>query len=507
MRLFTVKQIRQLDQKTLDDHKMPSIELMEHAAVECVQWMQTRLDKRNPVVVVAGVGNNGGDGVAIARMLHFSGFPVKLYAVGNTGRGTPDFHTNYTVLKQRFPGIVIAELPDLDEETTLVDAIFGSGLSRPVKGEIAEVIERINQAPSTVISIDIPSGMPTDPVSDPENYTAVVRANTTLTLQFPKINMLLADHGNYVGEMVILPIGISEKAIATTPSHYQYTELNDISDTIKPRPKFTHKGMNGHVLILAGSNGMAGAAGLCARAALRSGAGLVTVSAPVEVTTALQVYCPEAICRNDLPDVTDYDCVAIGPGIGYERFGSSEIIDLIRQCRRHGIPIVIDADGLNVLASGQDEWPEDLFKSTVITPHPKEFDRIAGECRSHGDRLKQASDLALNHETIVVLKGAYTSVHSNGSVYFNSTGNPGMATAGSGDVLTGVLGAILAGHEATPGPELVRTAVFVHGLAGDLACKEIGGMLIASDIIDYLPAAFRQITSASARPPINTTEE
>lgn len=468
---------------------------MEHAAIECAQWILANVSKERPIVVVAGIGNNGGDGLAITRMLHFSGYNVKLLIIGNVKKGSPDFYSNYIIVQQRFSSVLVDDLPSIDKNTLIIDALFGTGLSRPVEGDAAEVIEKINKSAAEIISIDIPSGMPSDPVKDPESFEVMIKADTTLTLQMPKLNMLLADHGNCVGKMVILPIGISEAAMKKTQTNYFYTEANDLCDAFKPREKFAHKGVNGHVLLIAGSSGMAGAAYLAANAALKTGAGLVTVYAPSEVINALQVNSPEVICRTDLPDIDQFDCIAIGPGIGSERISTEEIIDLIKSSRKLKIPVIIDADGLNVLASNKKEWTNDLLNKVIVTPHPKEFDRLFGISKNHAERLSKASKIAADKGTIIVLKGAFTSVHIKDNVNFNSSGNPGMATAGSGDVLTGVISALYAGRDSSCSlNELVKSAVYIHGHAGDLARKSIGDILIARDIIDHLPAAVSSLT-------------
>jgi hydroxyethylthiazole kinase-like uncharacterized protein yjeF len=500
MKFFTTSQIRQLDQYTIEHEPIASIDLMERAANVLYHSIVKNFKVSKPICVVAGPGNNGGDALALARLLLKSGYSVHVQLI----RGellSSDCETNRRQIISSYPNS-LTELtdkffaPEITTETILIDGLFGSGLSRPLSGIFADAVLWMNETGCKIISIDIPSGL-----SGEENKlnakSVIVKAHLTLSLQFPKLAFLMAENDPYIGCWEILDIGIHADAIEKTDSNLFYLEEKDITTLLKKRHKFSHKGTFGHALIIAGSKGMAGASVLSSRAALRSGAGLVTVYGPEVNRIIVQTANPEVIFQTDSPDYfisekdlnERFNAIAVGPGIGRH----SEAIDMLRKFLiKINIPCVIDADGLNII-SVHKELLQHIPKNSILTPHPKEFDRLFGESNSSYERLMKAQQASKIYGFILILKGAHTLiVFPNGKLFFNSTGNPGMATAGSGDVLTGIIAGLLAQGYAPE--QAAKIAVYLHGRAGDLALTvESEESLIAGDIIFRLGEAFRSI--------------
>ena len=378
----------------------------------------------------------------------------------------------------------------------VVDGLFGSGLNKPLAGGFASLVKYINASGAEVVSIDVPSGLMTEDNS--YNVRAnIVKATLTLTLQQPKLSFFFAEHQAMVGELRVLDIGLSQEGIDKIDAHYSLTLQEDIAPMMKHRNAFAHKGTMGHALLVAGSYGMAGAAVLAARACMRSGAGKLTVHTPRRNISILQTTIPEAIIHADREETIfseavpteDLQAVAVGPGIGTSE---QTAIAMIAQLRRAQCPAVADADALNILAA-KHGWLQQLPKGIILTPHPKELERLEGQSTDSYERLMKARQLAERLQGYVVLKGHYTAVcMPDGHIAFNSTGNAGMATAGSGDVLTGILLGLLArGYDRR---EACILGVYLHGLAGDLAAHDLGEeSLMASDIINYLPKAFLEL--------------
>jgi NAD(P)H-hydrate epimerase len=386
--------------------------------------------------------------------------------------------------------------PVLTEHDIVIDGLFGSGLNRPLTGGFAAVVDYINKSDAHVVSIDIPSGLFGED-NRGNDREAIVKANLTLTFEFPKLAFFLAENAPYVGEWKTLEIGLHPDVIEKTETPYTMVTEEDISYVIQPRDRFAHKGTFGHALLIAGSKGKMGAAILAAKACLRSGAGLLTVHIPQRGEGVFQTNFPEAMLSFDtnvdffssVPELSPYNAIGVGPGMG-QHMESGAAIERILQTNSK--PMVIDADAINLLATNKSLISR-IPERSILTPHPKEFDRIAGESASGYERLMKAKAFAVENHLIVVLKGAYTAICTTaGNIYFNSCGNPGMATAGSGDVLTGIiLGLLAQGYE----PETAAVmGVFIHGTAGDLAAiYQSEESLIASDIIDMLGKAFKQV--------------
>ena len=502
MKIFTSAQIHELDKYTIEHEPIESIDLMERAATALTQAICERWDSTVPMVVFAGPGNNGGDALAVARMLIDKGYKVKAYLFNIGGNLSADCGENKQRLLDKYANNLVEvtqefDPPRLTEETVVVDGLFGSGLNKPLSGGFASLVKYINASPAKIVSIDVPSGLMTE--DNTYNVSAnIINATLTLTLQQLKLAFLFAENQPFIGELKILDIGLSRQGMEETDAQFTLLEGSEIASMLKTRPPFAHKGAMGHALLVAGSYGMAGAAVLAARACLRSGVGKLTIHTPKRNVAVLQVAVPEAVLDLDKEETTfsepismeGFQALGIGPGIGQ---ADQTGIALIAQLRRAQCPIVADADALNIFG-GRQAWMQQLPKGIILTPHPKELERMEGECNDSYERLTKACELAQRLQGYVVLKGRYTAIcMPDGHVAFNTTGNPGMATAGSGDVLTGIITGLLARGYSRQ--EATLMGVYLHGLAGDLAAEEMGQeCMVASDIIACLPKAFKKLT-------------
>lgn len=503
MKILNAAQIHELDQYTIEHEPIKAIDLMERAAKALTRAIMDEWTDRTPVVVFAGPGNNGGDGLAVARMLAEARYNVSVYLFNIHDKLSEDCATNWQRLIDGKKASKLTEVtlnfdpPELSADTLVVDALFGSGINKPLMGGFASLVKYINQSPSKVVSIDMPSGL----MCEDNSYnirTNVVKADLTLTLQQVKLSMMFADTQPYIGRLRVLDIRLSAEFIQNVDAAYRIIEESDLRPRLRRRPDYAHKGSMGHALIVAGSYGMAGAAILATRACLRAGAGKVTTHTPKRNYAIMQMAVPEAVMQMDREetyfsesvDTDGFEAVGIGPGLGQ---GENTAIALIGQIRRTQCPIVVDADALNILANHQ-AWMQQLPKGIIMTPHPKEFDRLVGTVsNTNYERLTHAIQLAERLQGYILLKGHHSALcMPNGHVVFNSTGNSGMATAGSGDVLTGIITALLArGYDRA---DACTLGMYLHGLAGDLAAKDLGKeSLVAGDIINYLPKAFMRL--------------
>jgi len=496
MRILNTKQIRELDSYTIQHEPIASIDLMERASRAFVDWFTVHVPGTAKVGVVCGTGNNGGDGLAIARMLEAWGYSIKVWIVQGGVEASDDFRTNHQKLPDKVSRKEITSEGDalsFRECDVLIDAIFGSGLSRPTSGLYAHVIRAVNRASVIRIAVDIPSGL----MADGPSAGDIVRADYTVTFQMPKLAFLLPESHPFTGEWVIADIGLDKKFIREAPTPHFYTRLKDVRKIIKPRSKFDHKGTFGHALIIAGSYGKIGAAVLASRAALRAGLGLLTVHVPRCGYPIIQTAVPEAMAEVDEdehvfsspPELHRYSTLGIGPGLGQNDRTKKA---LTKTLETFGKPVVIDADALNILGANRDLLGA-IPPGSILTPHPKEFERLTGPWKNDFERLEMQKQLGVSLKAVIVLKGGHTSIATGeGVVHFNSTGNPGMATGGTGDVLTGVLTGLLAQNYSPV--EAAVAGVFLHGLAGDIATEELGmDSLTATDLIDHLPGAFLKV--------------
>jgi len=503
MKLFRCEEIRLIDEYTVANEPVASADLMERAAQQLFLWIKKKYQKSSRFVLFAGPGNNGGDGLALARMLSAGEYSVTVYYVDFTEKTSTDWKTNRQRLEAETSLKLIIltysdSFPSLHADDIIIDAIFGSGLTRTAEGFPAEIINYINKSGCEVISIDIPSGLFGEDNS--KNLKgSIIEADYTLSFQFPKISFMFAENNKYIGEYAVLPIGLHEDAIRNTPSKFSFLEKSDIKPILRVRSRFDHKGVFGHGLLIAGSHGRIGASVLAAGAALRSGIGLLTCNIPACGYQIVQTSVPEAMVVTDsmtdfisaAVDTELYSAVGVGPGIGTEPSTQKALFDLLNTCKK---PIVIDADALNILSLNK-EWLSLIPPGSILTPHPKEFERIAGRSSNGFEKIEKQLKFSDDYNCIVVLKGSNTSVSTpDGRLFFNSTGNPGMATGGSGDVLTGIILSLLAQDFSSE--EAAIAGVYLHGLAGDMAAGQSSfESMIASDIINNLGNAFNEVRS------------
>ena len=502
MKIFTSAQIKELDKFTIENEPISSLNLMERAAQTMTRAITEVWSVTTPVVVFAGPGNNGGDALAIARMMAEQGYQVSVYLFNISGYLSPDCAANKKQIEenkriQKFVEVTQEfDPPQLEANMLVVDGLFGSGLNKPLAGGFSSLVKYINASQAKVVSIDLPSGL----MAEDNTYNVranIIRAHMTLTLQQPKLSFLFAENQQFIGQLRVLDIRLSQEGIQKIEAPYSIIEENDIRSCLHKRDPFAHKGEMGNALLIAGSYCMAGAAILAARACLRSGVGKLTINSPKRNIPIIQQAVPEAVINKgseetifaEAVDTEDYQALGIGPGMGQSE---QTAIALIAQLRRTQCPIVADADALNILANHR-AWLQQLPKGIILTPHPKELDRLEGHSADSYERLTKACGLAERLQGIVIVKGHNTAIcMADGHVMFNPTGNAGMATAGSGDVLTGIITGLLAqGYQPK---EACMVGVYLHGLAGDLAAADMGEeSLLASDIIRYLPIAFKRL--------------
>lgn len=502
IKLFAPARLRELDSYTIREQGITSFDLMERAARAFTDAFCRHWPTPMEVVVLAGPGNNGGDALAVARMLFEKQYPVRVFLFNTTGSLSGDCRRNkekfealaseaFTEIKERF------EPPRLTRQSIVIDGLFGSGLARPLEGGFATLVKMVNDSPSPVVSIDIPSGLTTEGQYASE-HTPHIQAAYTFTFQMPKQAMLLPDAAQSMGKVEVLDIGLSAGKMEETPTDTMMFTTEDLSKILLPRSPFGHKGTFGKALLIAGKYGMAGASILAARACLRSGVGKIVVRTPQMNSAILQISVPEAVLSPDPSDMIfssalpakDYDAVAVGPGLGTDVATQTAFFD---QLVKTPCPLVIDADGLNILGARR-ELMGRLPRHAVLTPHPAELQRLHRVADTSDYAVLQAArELAMERSTYVILKGHHTAVCTpEGKTFFNTTGNSGMGTAGCGDVLTGILLALLSEHYSPLDACLL--AVGLHGLAGDIAANRMGeDGIIASDIVDALPLAFKQV--------------
>jgi len=499
MKLFATSQIAGIDKYTIEHEPISDIDLMERAASKLVDWILHHAEPDQHLVFFVGPGNNGGDALAAARMLAWALSNIEVYIM-DLGKGmSGSANTNLERLQQQNRTRIVyidndSSLPEIKPTDWVIDGLFGSGLSRSLKGLPSEIVKHINASGAKVIAIDIPSGLMGEDNRE-NDREAIVRADVTLTFQFPKISFLLPENDPFTGNWLVQNIGLHPDAIEKTETPFFYTDQQVARELLKERRTFAHKGTFGHALLIAGSYGKMGAAVLASRSCLRTGVGLLTTHVPRLGYSILQNSIPEAMAsidQSDLiftqnPDLTPFNAVGIGPGLDTKCNTGRGIQQMLEEELKK--PMVIDADALNLLAKNP-EWLKNLPTETILTPHPGEFARLTRSVDCGYERLKLAMDYALENGVVLVLKGAYTAIACpDGTCWFNSTGNPGMATAGSGDVLTGILLGLLAqGYSAKDAAIL---GVYLHGLAGDLAVRESSQeALIAGDITQHLGKAF-----------------
>lgn len=492
-KIFPTTVIAKLDQYTIENEPITSLNLMERAAVRWVEKLLELFPSQLAYAVLTGNGNNGGDGFAIARLLQERKKDVVVFHAGGEHL-SPDCSIN----KKRWRGAcyTVTKADDFIpcEDALIVDALFGSGLNRPVTGELALLIRKINQMQNKVVAVDIPSGLMGEDNSGNDGE-AIVCADVTLTFQFPKLAFMFPENESFVGEWHVLDIGLNRTIVSETYTPYYELNLNFIRSLLPKPSVYAHKGMNGHGLLVAGAFQMMGAAVLAAKAAIRSGIGLLSCHVPGEGSCIMQTTVPEAILDTDASpvcftacnDLQAYTAIGAGPGIGKKSETVAGLENLLKTWRG---PTVLDADALNILAQ-KPVLLNLLHDKCILTPHPKEFERLAGKSKNDFERLNKLSNFATQYQTHILLKGAHTILATpEGKCYFNTTGNPGMAKGGMGDVLTGVLLALLS--NGLTAFDAAAIGVFAHGLAGDILAKKVGKRgICAGDVAETIGSAWK----------------
>lgn len=495
MKIFSAPQIKQWDAFTIKHEPVSSLDLMERSALACTNWIIKNKLPDQPVKIFCGKGNNGGDGLAIARQLAEQNISSQVFILETGSNETEDFRANLLRLQTCTAEICYVEneasFPPVQKNDLVIDALFGSGLNRPLEGLSKAIVKHINHSEVTTVSVDLPSGMFADASSIGH---PVVKANNTLTFQTLKLAFLLPENEEFTGNVNVLDIGLHPQFLKDNASAYEYVEKPLIQSVYKPRKNFSHKGTYGHALVIGGSTGKMGAAILLTKACLRSGAGLVTAAVPESSIAVIQssVYEAMALPTNDLNEfsVDKYAAIGIGPGLGTDADATDVLYKVLRNYKK---PAVIDADALNILSHHKDKLKL-VPPGSILTPHPKEHERLFGSSSNNFHRLQNALDNARLLQSFIILKGHYSFIACpDGRGYFNSTGNPGMATGGSGDVLTGILTGLLCQGYSSLHAALLGT--YLHGLAGDITASELSQeAMIAGDIVNNLGKAFLDIS-------------
>ncbi len=497
MKILTAKQMHEADAYTIKTEPIDSIDLMERASNRLFEHISQKYPNLEKYCIFCGKGNNGGDGLALARMLLLNDKEVSVFIVNYTDSASEDFMTNYErLLEIQNENCEITELSEfhqitISNDAIIIDGIFGSGLNRPIVDFTAQYISFLNTLQNTKITIDIPSGLYADkPI---ETNAIVFHADETITFQSPKLQFMFAESSQYIGNLTIADINLLNP-FSENETPFEFLTTENIQ--LKKRDNFSHKGTFGHALLVSGCYGKMGAAVLASEACLRTGCGLLTTHSPKCGYEILQISIPEAMVSLDknqetitnIPNDEKYSAIGIGPGIGTDEQTCNALKNFLKQNNK---PLVLDADALNILAQNPDLW-QYIKPNTILTPHPGEFDRLTHKHTTCYERFETQKELAKEHNCIVILKGHNTSIATpNEPIFFNSTGNAGMATAGSGDVLTGIITSLLAQHYEPI--EAAKTGVFLHGFAGDCATNYQNEPILARDIIENIRTAQEQI--------------
>ncbi len=500
MKILTAEQLSEADKITIEKQNITSEELMERAATLVFNEIHNRLNGAPiPIKVFCGIGNNGGDGLVIARHLIQHGYHVTVYVVNYSDKRSDDFLANYKKLKsitKVWPQLIKGEdnFPEINTGDFVIDAIFGIGLNRPIEGWVAKLVRSINDSKAFTLAIDMPSGLFSDqaPVSD----AAVIEADFTLSFQAPKLVFFLPETMDYVGDLQVLDIGLDRKFLAEVSSRIHLIEKVEAANLYQPRKTNSHKGDYGHALIVGGSYGKIGSVLLTAKAALKTGSGLCSLYIPECGYNIVQTGLPEAMVLTDkdseqitaYPEDFEADVVCFGMGAGTSQKTVGALEALLNSVKK---PIVIDADGLNILSSNK-RLLDLLPKNSVLTPHPGELKRLIGEWQGDFDKLEKAKNFSKKYDVILVIKGAHSFTIKGDEIYINNSGNPGMATAGSGDVLSGVITSLIGQSYESLTAAIV--GVYLHGRSGDLAAYELGyESVLAGDIAQNIGKAIKDL--------------
>lgn len=512
MKLYNAQQIYAADKYTIASQRIESDELMERAALQLFTWLHLRLQGASVKIhLFCGIGNNGGDGIALARHLLDHGYNIGVYVVNYSKTRSKDFLINLERLKERKVWPVFLEegttLPEIGRDDIIVDAIFGIGLNRPPAKWVITLMRHLHKSEALILSVDIPSGLYMNDV--PEDVDGVIKANYVLSFQAPKLVFFLPETGVFLENWEVLDIELDQKFLSEQETEYQLIGKNEVLPLYLPREKFAHKGIYGHSLVIGGSYGKIGAVVLSAKAALHSGSGLVTAYVPKCGYAIMQTTLPEAMVVSDADEkhisAIDYEIdptvIGLGVGLGKEAATVKALSDFLS---KNKTPLVVDADGLNILSENQ-ALLEKLPSKTILTPHPKELERLIGRWENDFDKLKKAKEFSKKYDCIVVIKGAHTITIYEDKGYINTTGNPGMATGGSGDVLTGVItGLVAQGYKPL---EATIFGVYIHGKAADLVVENTGYQaLTATGIVEGIGGAYLDLFKPPEEPKVQREE-
>jgi hydroxyethylthiazole kinase-like uncharacterized protein yjeF len=512
MKVFTAAQIYKADTFTIEKQQITSDALMERAATQIFNWMHVRMQGA-PVKIhlFCGIGNNGGDGIALARHLFEHGYDIAVYVVKYSDKRSKDFLTNLDRLKDRkiWPIYMDADsnMPEIHPNDIIVDAIFGIGLNRTPDAWVAQIIQHLNTSKAFILSVDIPSGLFTDSV--PKDKEAVIRANFVLSFQVPKLVFFLPETGIYVEQWEVLDIGLDAEFLMNEKTDFELISKNEVLQFYRPRTKYSHKGSYGHTLFVGGSYGKIGAVTLASRAALKTGSGLVTAYVPECGYAILQTAIPEVMVLTngkEAIEAIEFDMkpTVVGLGIGMGTHDKT-VKALERFLKANKLPLVLDADALNILSKNQDLM-DFIPENSILTPHPKELERLVGNWKDDFEKLEKVRQFTDKRKVVLVVKGAHTITFFEGRGYINTTGNPGMATAGSGDALTGIITGLMAqGYSSL---QAAIFGVYIHGKSGDISVENTGYQaLIASDIIEGIGSAFLDLFRVPEQERPDTSEK
>tara|TARA_S200000501_G_scaffold5420_1_gene4716 strand:- start:143 stop:1636 length:1494 start_codon:yes stop_codon:yes gene_type:complete len=496
MKILNKFQIQKVDRQTITKEGISSFQLMERSATACRDWIIDKYDNNERFLLLCGTGNNGGDGLALYRLLIEKNYLCTVYEFPLGDNPSKDYSENKRKIKRSdIKKLTTKALSHIATQEIIIDALLGTGLNRPVKGKLKKVIQSLNALPNTIISLDTPSGLFSEFNSDIKD-DEILQADFTLSFQLPKLAFLLPERGEKTGQFHLIDIGLLHESIEKIKTPYHYLTSKKAISLYQSPKKFDHKGDNGHHLLVAGSKGKMGASILAAKGSLRSGVGKLSILTPKSGIQILQTSLPESMielnngdnCLSGYYDLS-YDTISLGPGIGTSNETTQFIFSLLSKTESQ---MVIDADAINILAT-HPKWIKKLPQNTIITPHPKEFERLVGSWKNDQEKMERLSQFSQKNQLICVLKGAHTAIaFPNGTFWFNSTGNPGMAKAGSGDVLTGIIGGLLA--KGYPPKVAALLGVYAHGRSGDLQLQSHSSpFLIASDLISGLNKVWKEM--------------
>ncbi len=497
MFILTSEQFAKADKATIKNQSISSLDLMERAATSCADWIHDRLQNKSlKIHIFCGIGNNGGDGLVIARHLLMEDYDLQCYIVNFSDKRTPEFLKNYDRLKDdgHWPKVInkASNFPEIKEGDLIIDAIFGNGLSKPPKGFTKTLIEYLNKTNGFILSIDVPSGAYT---SKSSIGNAIIKPDHILSFQYPKLAFFQPENEDSIQSWELIPIGLDEHFVASLNPKYHLAIKEEVAQLYRHRTKWEHKGNFGHSLIIGGSFGKIGAITLASHAALSIGSGLVSAFIPKCGYNIVQTAIPEVMVEVDNENYISYfnyktkpTCIGIGPGLGTHE---KTIAGFAKFLQENNLPLIIDADAINII-SQQKELLDYLPKQSILTPHPKELERLIGPWKNDFEKLEKAAALSKKHELILVIKGAHTCILNGEKCFFNSTGNTGLATAGSGDVLTGIITGLKAQNYGSL--EAAILGVYLHGLTSDIGTKDFGlASFNARHIIEYLPDAILEL--------------